>query len=1327
MRHILSYFLLVVTTILGGLGLTSHNSTTPESQQANVVSSVVSKPTPTPSQDVGVGTTTTTKVTPTPSTPSSTLTKSQVKSIVDSTLDSYVKSGKFRGPKGDRGEDGKPGANGQNGSSGINTSYTTPTGVVIPAQNLTVSYTPPGASNPGSIGNITYFASKELTTDKLTVNDTANLNKLNVTGASTFSSLLTSSILPQTAGSVTLGVVTTEILTANPNGSGGSGLYNDSQKFITIGSDGFVRFVYFDNNWHDVHLVRCLDTDCTTKNDTVVATGSNGVDATLIKMGSDGYPRIVYIKYETPNELHFIKCSNDDCTSKSDNLVDTSDSVGMTWFYSVGFVLASDDTARIVYDNYDSATVDKVRFATCLDTECASSTLTTIVSSGQYTETVSVALAPDGLSRIAYIDYSTTPDEIHFVQCTNSTCSSNINTVVSTDDGLYHMDLVVGSDGFGRIVYGNPTQQKFVQCTNSACSTSNMATIDDTTEGNSQQNSVVLGTDGLPRIAYQYNSPASVHYVQCQNAACTAKNTVTITEAGGYHTGISLGNDGYSRIIYVGSNRKTIYLSRLGSDEGQDIYSGVDIGASNNKFNNIFGQKISVDQLYLGGTLFSLDSQWVTSGSNLGFTGGNVGIGTTTPASLLHVSSETFGTAGKITLGADIGSDGILGAIDFQRNHYDPLGRAAAINFVRQGGANDGGIAFATNPGDIGAGQSPIERMRITSSGYVGIANTNPLALLDIGSGKHIQLGNNGGQNYLKFKGSDDNLSWITTDQHDLMVAPVTGIIRMTTANGSGDPTNNGVFNIGAISSSPPGWGLKTTSSVQMRFDSGNVDINTDDFVFNHSNSSATRRLFDVQENGSSVLTILPSGNVGVGNTNPQRLFDVTGVQRVTATTTTLAYSENFVVKKDLAQAAGSYTEIADFNFENGSFNLEVDIIDGQSGGGAAKKYVITGNYDDYVASGWKEVLPMYSTGERGGDYTLDIAGGGIAGSDKIRLRLRTTRTTFMPTLNITLHIKAVNTPLVSTLNNSGVGATVSGIFRNSSLTQYGSSVGIGTSTPWKAFSVVGTLALDGLSTGPGAGTLCLSAGKEVLYSAGATCTVSSAKFKHDIATSTTGLDLINKLRPVTFFYNDDIGVPGEQYGFIAEEVEQLDTKLVVHDKDNKPFSVKYENMTAILAKAIQEQQTQINQIKASTTGPIIHDESSLMNDLKYYSGQILTGIWHFVEIVTDKITATLGVFKKVETENIDAQEICLTNSNGKTCVTRDELDALLHANNISPSTRAETNTQNQVSDPSGPTTSADQISVTNSSTDSQNLGGNSSSSQDTLGDATTTDATLTN
>jgi hypothetical protein len=133
------------------------------------------------------------------------------------------------------------------------------------------------------------------------------------------------------------------------------------------------------------------------------------------------------------------------------------------------------------------------------------------------------------------------------------------------------------------------------------------------------------------------------------------------------------------------------------------------------------------------------------------------------------------------------------------------------------------------------------------------------------------------------------------------------------------------------------------------------------------------------------------------------------------------------------------------------------------------------------------------------------------------------------------------------------------------------------TSTITNAISFGGKVLMTGL-TGDALtigipGVLCLSTGNEVLKLSGvSTCIVSSGRFKHDITTlETSGLDLVNALRPVAFKYNNDSIGLGEQLGFIAEDVELLDPRLVVHGGDGLPFSVRYENMTAVLAKAIQE------------------------------------------------------------------------------------------------------------------------------------------------------------
>ena len=137
---------------------------------------------------------------------------------------------------------------------------------------------------------------------------------------------------------------------------------------------------------------------------------------------------------------------------------------------------------------------------------------------------------------------------------------------------------------------------------------------------------------------------------------------------------------------------------------------------------------------------------------------------------------------------------------------------------------------------------------------------------------------------------------------------------------------------------------------------------------------------------------------------------------------------------------------------------------------------------------------------------------------------------------------------------------------------RYG-NVGIASTTPWRKLSVTGTVGFDGLTAGAGAGSLCLTANKEVVYSDNAGCTGSSLRFKHDIVSldAASGIEEAMKLRPVSFVYNDDIGVKGPQVGFIAEDVAQVDQRLVTYDASATPNNVKYQNMVAIAIKAIQD------------------------------------------------------------------------------------------------------------------------------------------------------------
>ena len=76
----------------------------------------------------------------------------------------------------------------------------------------------------------------------------------------------------------------------------------------------------------------------------------------------------------------------------------------------------------------------------------------------------------------------------------------------------------------------------------------------------------------------------------------------------------------------------------------------------------------------------------------------------------------------------------------------------------------------------------------------------------------------------------------------------------------------------------------------------------------------------------------------------------------------------------------------------------------------------------------------------------------------------------------------------------------------------------------------------------------------------------SSRRFKTDIAPMAASSDVLLSLNPVTFKYKPGIdpkGIP--QYGLIAEDVEKVAPSLVIHDAQNRPYTVRYEQINAML------------------------------------------------------------------------------------------------------------------------------------------------------------------
>ena len=85
----------------------------------------------------------------------------------------------------------------------------------------------------------------------------------------------------------------------------------------------------------------------------------------------------------------------------------------------------------------------------------------------------------------------------------------------------------------------------------------------------------------------------------------------------------------------------------------------------------------------------------------------------------------------------------------------------------------------------------------------------------------------------------------------------------------------------------------------------------------------------------------------------------------------------------------------------------------------------------------------------------------------------------------------------------------------------------------------------------------------------------SSRRYKENIQPFGRGLELLRRLRPVTF---DWIERREADLGLIAEEVGEVEPLLVTHNRDGAIEGVKYEQITTVLVNAVKEQQQIIEQ-----------------------------------------------------------------------------------------------------------------------------------------------------
>ena len=92
----------------------------------------------------------------------------------------------------------------------------------------------------------------------------------------------------------------------------------------------------------------------------------------------------------------------------------------------------------------------------------------------------------------------------------------------------------------------------------------------------------------------------------------------------------------------------------------------------------------------------------------------------------------------------------------------------------------------------------------------------------------------------------------------------------------------------------------------------------------------------------------------------------------------------------------------------------------------------------------------------------------------------------------------------------------------------------------------------------------------------------SSQRFKDNIKPMDKASESLFALKPVRFHYKKEIDpTRTSQFGLVAEDVEKVDPALVVRDKEGKPYSVRYDQVNAMLLNEFLKEHSKVEKQQA--------------------------------------------------------------------------------------------------------------------------------------------------
>ena len=296
------------------------------------------------------------------------------------------------------------------------------------------------------------------------------------------------------------------------------------------------------------------------------------------------------------------------------------------------------------------------------------------------------------------------------------------------------------------------------------------------------------------------------------------------------------------------ADRKISELSSLaaGSQATGDLLTIVDVSEAAAADKN---KKITVESLFKG----------IPS---------NVGIGTSSPAGILELSSSSTPQLFISNTSDSINSGDAVGTFDFRAGSSNTV--VTRMGATADSTAEDGAhIVFETRTG----GGTLSEKLRIDSSGRVGVGATDVNAPFEVRNSSALQIRTSTGTgNYWEFGRDNSTGDFFLADDS---LGTVVAVDQITGNVGLGTTSPTGYIHIEGESTGTETYGRFTTGPA-----------NGDQSLVIKSGSARDHMAIQVATNAGANddLSLQPDGgNVGLGTTSPAGTLDVSGNARIGA------------------------------------------------------------------------------------------------------------------------------------------------------------------------------------------------------------------------------------------------------------------------------------------------------------------------------------------------------------------------------------------------------------------------------------------------------------